>query len=146
MGILRAISATLAATAFAAGAFATPAAAAELPVRFGTHPTFERMVFDWREAVEYKVDQQGTTAVISFDRVDEIDEKRLDKGLARLSSHAEVINDGTRLVLRLTLPERMQLRHFRSGTKVVLDFSRAAVPKPAAPMKAAPAADASAPA
>ena len=31
----------------------SPAVAADVPVRFGTHPTFERMVFDWRDAVDY---------------------------------------------------------------------------------------------
>ena len=59
-----------------------PAVAADVPVRFGTHPTFERMVFDWRDAVDYRVDHKGSSAVISFDRAAEIDRQGLADGLA----------------------------------------------------------------
>ena len=41
-----------AAILYAALACSTPALAADLPVRFGAHPTFDRMVFDWREPTE----------------------------------------------------------------------------------------------
>lgn len=123
---MRAISATTAIVAAltAAAGTASPAAASDLPVRFGTHPTFDRMVFDWREPVEYRVDHKGGSAVISFDRAAQIDQKTLTDGLTRLSAHAEIDSDGQKLVLRLTMPEQTQLRHFRSGTKVVLDFTR----------------------
>jgi tetratricopeptide (TPR) repeat protein len=139
-------------SAFALLALGGVAQAADLPVRFGTHPTFDRMVFDWRDAVDYRVDHKGTSAVISFDRTAQIDQQGLTDGLARLSSRADVENDGQRLVLRLSVPEGVQLRHFRSGTKVVLDFGRnaqaAAKPEPIAKpasLSAAPATPAVAP-
>jgi tetratricopeptide (TPR) repeat protein len=130
--------------------------AAELPVRFGSHPTFDRMVFDWREPTEYRVDLKSGSAIVVFDRTAEIDRKAMDAGLAKLSSRAEVEQDGQKLILKLTLPDQMQLRHFRSGTKVVLDFTRGAEPakpaelRPDAPTKSGgkivtpPAADTSA--
>jgi tetratricopeptide (TPR) repeat protein len=123
-----------AAILYAALACSTPALAADLPVRFGAHPTFDRMVFDWNDAVDYRVDLKDSSAVISFDRAAQIDQQSLAAGLARLSSRADVETDGQKLVLRLSIPEGAQLRHFRSGTKVVLDFARgaqaAAAPRP----------------
>lgn len=109
----------------AAIAALSPCASAEdLPVRFGNHPTFDRMVFDWREPTEYRVDLKAGSAVIVFDRTAKLDEQAVKAGLAKLSSQADIDNDGQKLVLKLTLPEQMQVRHFRSGTKVVLDFTR----------------------
>lgn len=109
----------------AAGAL-SPASAADLPVRFGSHPTFDRMVFDWREPTEYRVDLKPGSAVVAFDRLAEIDQQAVNAGLAKISSKAEVAQDGQKLVLKVSLPEQVQLRHFRSGSKVVLDFTRGA--------------------
>ncbi|HEX2113648.1 MAG TPA: hypothetical protein VHM01_04510 [Alphaproteobacteria bacterium] len=110
--------------AVGAAALSPWAQAADLPVRFGTHPTFERVVFDWREPTEYRVDLKSGVAVIVFDRAAQVDQQALNAGLAKLSSKADVEADGDKLVLKLTLPAQMQLRHFRSGSKVVLDFTR----------------------
>ncbi len=128
-----------------AAALPLAATSAELPVRFGKHPTFDRMVFDWREPVEYRLDQNGQSAVITFDRPAAIDRAALSNGLDKLASHAEIDSSGQRLVLRLTVPARTQLRHFRAGTKVVFDFTRSpqtsppesrTAPKPAEPQAA----------
>src|SRR5690242_8212534 len=108
------------------------ASATDLPVRFGNHPGFDRMVFDWREPTEYRVDLKSGTAVIVFDRTAEIDEGALNASLAKLSSKAAVETDGQKLVLKLSLPEQVQLRHFRSGTKVVVDFTRSSEQPPPA--------------
>jgi tetratricopeptide (TPR) repeat protein len=110
----------------AAAALAPRALAEDLPIRFGNHPTFDRMVFDWREPTEYRVDLKAGAAVVVFDRMATVDEQAINAGLAKLSSHADIENDGQKLVLKLALPEQVQLRHFRSGTKVVLDFTRGA--------------------
>ncbi len=96
----------------------------DVPVRFGTHPTFERMVFDWREPVEYRVETDGPVTVLSFDRAARVDVSAITKGLARLGATVELDAGATQLKLRVTLPASMQLKHFRSGTKVVLDFAR----------------------
>ena len=51
------LAATIASTAPASaqGGDAGP----RLPVRFGVHKDFERMVFDWTTAVEYRVETAG---------------------------------------------------------------------------------------
>lgn len=95
-----------------------------LPIRFGTHPTFERMVFDWSRPVEYRVESAAGAASVSFDRPAEIDVKAVTATLAKIAAGVEVSSD-ERLALRFTLPDGMRVRHFRSGTKVVLDFTRA---------------------
>ena len=124
--MIRISRATFAGWAALVAALPLPVSGAELPVRFGAHPTFDRMVFDWREPVEYRLDQNGESAVITFDRAAEIDQAALSSGLAKFSSRAEIETSAQRLVVRLTVPARTQLRHFRSGTKVVFDFARSA--------------------
>lgn len=124
--MIRVSRATFAGWVAMAAALPLTAMGAELPVRFGAHPTFDRMVFDWREPVEYRLDQNGETAVITFDRAAEIDQAALSNGLAKFASRAEIDRSGQGLVVRLTVPARTQLRHFRSGTKVVFDFARSA--------------------
>ena len=37
-----------------------------VPVRFGAHPTYDRLVVDWPAAVGYQVDQQGASATMTF--------------------------------------------------------------------------------
>lgn len=109
----------------------------DLPVRFGSHQTYDRIVFDWREPVEYRVNQTPGAATLHFDRAARIDQAALTAGLAKLAASAELASATDELVIRINMPEHSQLRHFRAGTKVVLDLTR---------KSAAPAPDRTAPA
>lgn len=95
-----------------------------LPVRFGNHPTFDRIVFDWTALVEYKIDQDGRNVIISFDRAAALDEAAFKAGVAAIAASTSVEPDAERLTIRLTLPEGAHLRHFRSETKIVIDVNR----------------------
>jgi tetratricopeptide (TPR) repeat protein len=91
-----------------------------LPVRTGTHDGFGRLVFDWKTPVGMKVDEGKGSATIRFDRAARVDIGRLS---ARLPAPIAAIRQesGKGLVLALRVPEGARLRHFTSGTSVVLD-------------------------
>ena len=110
-----------------------------VPVRFGAHPTYNRLVFDWPAEVPYRVAQQGNTATITFDQAAAFDVARIKSELARVAPGVSVSQTGAATALTFELDPGVHLRHFRSGAKVVLDFSRTenAPPAPSSP----PAAD-----
>ena len=115
---------------------AAPASAPiSVPVRFGAHPTYERLVFDWPSAVPYRVDQQGTTAKITFDGAASFDAAQIKNELSRLAPDVGVSQSGGSTTLTFRLDTGVHLRHFRSGAKVVVDFSRTenAPPPPTPP-------------
>lgn len=117
------------------------ASPASVPVRFGAHPTYDRLVFDWPAEVPYRVDQQGSTATITFGRAASFDEARIKSELSRLAPGVTVSQSGASTTLTFQLDSGVHLRHFRSGAKVVVDFSRTeTAPPPPAPSKAAAAA------
>lgn len=118
---------------------------ASVPVRFGAHPTYDRLVFDWPAEVPYRVDQQGTTATITFDRPATFDEARIKSELARLAPGVTVSQSGASTTLTFQLDAGVRVRHFRSGAKVVVDFSRTENAPPP-PSQAEEAASAGAPA
>ncbi len=125
-----------AAPAKAAAAPATPAAAPKLAVRTGTHEGFGRLVFDWRAPVGMKLDQSGDTVFVRFDRPARIDLARLRAALpAPISAVAE--GPGPDLAVAFRVPDGARLRHFTSGTAVVLDVLAPAKSEAAAPMRPA---------
>ena len=100
-----------------------PAPREAVVVRTGEHPGYSRMVFDWGRSVGYRLVRQGRRVVVRFDRAARIALAPIAGGhLPRLAgAEATVEGGGTRLVL--TLAEGgVRLRHFRSGTKVVVDL------------------------
>ncbi len=110
--------------------WAAPALAADdparVPVRFGVHPTFERMVFDWPQPIEYRVDTKDGITTVSFERNARLDAAALIAGLTRVAGGIAVREEGGQLKLAMTLTDGTRLRHFRNGNKVVFDFSEAA--------------------
>lgn len=93
-----------------------------LKVRTGEHKGFSRVVFDWKRAVDYRLDRHGAKVDIHFDRRATIDSRRLK---ARLSGKvSEILASDTKRGLRigLQLPDGARVRHFRDGTRVVVDI------------------------
>src|SRR5581483_4396247 len=111
-----------------------------VPVRYGSHPTYERLVFDFPAQVGYRLDQQGNSATITFDQRASFDQAQLTAQLARVAGSVAVSQDGNATVLKVQLADGVKLRHFRSGARVVLDFSRGDTPATAAAPAPAPAA------
>ncbi|MGQ0664503.1 MAG: hypothetical protein ACT4P2_13200 [Pseudomonadota bacterium] len=103
-----------------------------LPVRFGTHPTFTRMVFDWPQPVDYRLDE-GAAVTLSFDRGARVDAALIAARLAPVAGGVKVETKDGRLAVSMRLADGIRVRHFRSGTKVAIDFIHgpASAPAPA---------------
>src|SRR5258708_22846633 len=69
-------------------------AAPAVPARFGTHPTYDRLVLDWPSNVGYRVDQQGATATVVFDQAATLDEAQIRRDLARMAAAVTVTHSG----------------------------------------------------
>jgi len=106
-------------------------------VRVGAHKDYSRVVFDWTRNVEYKVDRKGDKATISFSRPEKVDMAGLKRRLPPRITSAEIRTGGPGSVVEIGLAPGARIRHFRSGTKIVLDVlggsavpSTASKPKP----------------
>jgi hypothetical protein len=139
-----------------------PADAPVVGIRTGEHDDYTRIVFDWTSKVGYKLDRNGTTATLRFDKPAKLGvsglQSRPPKFVANVSTSAA--DGGT--TFTITVPENSALNAFLSDTKVVLDVKApgpnavpptqtanaapVVAPKPEAPPAAAPAALAPAPA
>lgn len=100
----------------------TADASGGLRVDVGRHPGFTRLVFGWPEQVDYTVARDGRSVSMRFDQSANIDISELDAALPKPAfgspSASSVSGD---LVVNLVVPETSYIRHFREGSKVVLD-------------------------
>ncbi|MCH8835137.1 MAG: tetratricopeptide repeat protein, partial [Proteobacteria bacterium] len=100
------------------------AAAPEGPrvrVRSGEHKGFSRMVFDWPRKVAYEIERTGGAATITFGRPARVDIGALGaKPSKYIRDVVSQVKDG-RLIVTLAVPETSRLRHFISGSRVVVD-------------------------
>ena len=140
---LRAAGGTVAAktkskTAAAKSAPASSKAGPKLRVRVGDHPGYVRLVFDWKTAVKYTVNLSGGRMNIRFNRPARVDIADLRRRLDGDIGKPTVRNDGKSLTLSIAVPETAGSKHFRAGTKVVLDIVRNAKKKTAAKPKSEP--------
>ncbi|MBE0529703.1 MAG: tetratricopeptide repeat protein, partial [Rhodospirillales bacterium] len=100
---------------------AGPRGGEALGVRVGEHEGYSRVVFDWPRSVGYTVDQAGGAATITFDQPANPDLGSLKARPPRFIEGVDSSLDGGRLKVVLRTPVASQVRHFRSGPKVVVD-------------------------
>jgi tetratricopeptide (TPR) repeat protein len=100
------------------------APARALNIRYSQQDGFDRAIVDWPEDVDFRVDQQGRNATITFGAPVGIDTARLQQSLRNTVSSARVSRDGDRTSLTLAMNENVGLRHLRAGPRLVLDFVR----------------------
>jgi len=128
--------------------------ASSVEVRSGEHGGYNRLVFDWSKAVDYKVEKDGGRATVTFSKPARIDVLGLQSSLP---SDITVISSDTgakSTTLVLGVPPNARLRHFAANAKVVVDIVRAAdaeAPQPPAgapptPLAPPPGTDVAAPA
>jgi tetratricopeptide (TPR) repeat protein len=101
---------------------AGPRGGEALGVRVGEHEGYSRVVFDWPRSVGYTVDQAGGAATITFDQPANPDLGSLKARPPRFIEGVDSSLDGGRLKVVLHTPVASQVRHFRSGPKVVVDI------------------------
>lgn len=99
----------------------TPSAP-RLPVRTGEHPGFFRVVFDWNRPVDYKVLSNGDDAVVTFDAAAQIDLDAFRAAMPQELRNVGVARENGQTLVTVPLPADGRVRHFTSGTKVVLDL------------------------
>ncbi len=95
-------------------------------VRAGEHGTYNRLVFDWPQAVDYRVKQQDGRATIVFARPARLDMTGVQAGLPSDISVLVAEAGSHDTTVTLSIPPTARLRHFVSGKKVVVDVVRAA--------------------
>lgn len=132
----------------------TPAgggASSGVEFRSGEHGSFNRLVFTWPQAVDYKVEKQDGRATITFAKPARLDlpeiRNALPSDIAVLSADSGA--KSTNIVF--SIPANARLRHFVSGNKIVVDVVRDAnVPPPdsaaSVPLAPAPGSDVTLPA
>jgi hypothetical protein len=120
-------------------ALAIQAARAGEPVvvRAGSHPGFGRVVFEWPAAVAYSVAREGDRILLSFDRPGRFE----TEGAGRRLPRPVIALDAAGTAAVVEVASGATLRHYRLGTRIVLDIAAADV---GAPSRPAPAARASA--
>ncbi len=90
-------------------------------VRSGEHKGYSRIVFDWPRKVNYQVEQSGDTAIITFRRPARINLRALRKKPPKYVKRVTSKPEQDRLSVTLKVSETSRLRHFLSGSKVVID-------------------------
>lgn len=117
-------AALLAWVAWSAVALAIPAGADEQPaqrvgLRVGNHPTHGRVVFDWPDPVQYRVERRGDRVTLRFGGA--AAGVGFDLGAAAGLPRNVAALGPTEGGFGITLRPGARLRHFRLGTMVVLD-------------------------
>jgi len=96
-----------------------------LLLRTGSHEAFGRVVFDWPVRVEYSAERGGNQVLLRFDAEDTPDVA----GLRAPRNVTGISADGDAVVIAVRPGTR--IRHFRLGTRVVIDvYDAAGAPDP----------------
>ncbi len=93
-------------------------------MRFGSNPGFDRAVFDWPEDIDYRIEQNGRTATMTFGAPVALNQAAIAAGLQASTSAVRAARTADRTTLEMTLNDNVGLRHFRAGPRVVLDLVR----------------------
>lgn len=113
-------------------------AAEALNVRTGTHPGYDRLVFDWPKTVSYRVDQADRRARVTFRSPAEVDIAALRARLPDALKAITTESTDRSLTVSIPVPDGGRVRHFTTGPKVVVDIlSPAEAPVTAAPPRPA---------
>lgn len=118
----------------AAGGWLDPAPAAgtqviagklrTVDVSYSRESGFERLVFDWHAAVPYRVEQGEGSARIEFESPARIDLPALRAQMGGAGFKIDALAGDKALVVMLSLPPGVSVRHALSGGRVVVDVAK----------------------
>ena len=112
-------------------------AAEEVTLRGGLHEDYGRLVFDWPREVAYEARITEGTLVITFAAPADFSGAPLRSGLRGYAAAPQRAEDGRGLSFPLN--GDAELKHFRIGSKVVLDLRAKPADQPASPADSVPA-------
>lgn len=93
----------------------------ELSVRTGAHDKFYRFVFDWTKQTPYSVSEQPDRAIIRFENPAWINDEEVRRFIPDRLKNFSSVPGGNEIDVTIPLQARDGVRHFTSGTRVVLD-------------------------
>ena len=103
-------------------------------VRVGSHRSYSRIVFDWKKRTSYKVAKEGNLVTITFAKPAQIVVSALNKtGLANVrGARAQIAGQNT--IVGLSVVSTSKLKHFRNGSKIIVDVLNSEGPDDAPPI------------
>lgn len=93
----------------------------ELSVRTGAHDKFYRFVFDWTKQTPYSVSEQPDRVIVRFENPAWINDEEVRRFIPERLKNFSSIPGGNAIDVTIPLQAREGVRHFTSGTRVVLD-------------------------
>ena len=93
----------------------------ELSVRTGTHDNFYRFVFDWTKQTPYTVSEHPDRAVVRFESPAWINDEEVRRFIPERFKSFSSVPGSNAVDVTIPLQARAGVRHFTSGTRVVLD-------------------------
>lgn len=144
--ILFAIICTIALLAGATKGFAAP----DLNVRAGIHDRYNRIVFDWKNRVDFDLQQNGNLVSIQFTSAANANLKSISVVKPPLIRNVTQQNNDKGLLVTFQIPDKGRIESFRSGQGVAFDILHMNKEKPkfsesTTQQKTEPAPDAPAP-
>lgn len=93
----------------------------KIGIRTGIHADKLRLVFDWPNQVNYRVDRDGGIARVIFEAPANISVENLETVMPAVIGDARATVEGGQTIISLAIAEGARLAHFYAGTKMVLD-------------------------
>ncbi len=97
-------------------------------VTYEMHPGFERLIFDWHEVVDYRIEYQQTGARILFARSGYLDLPALRARLRGSSLAIEAVPGPDGLAVRIRSGVKRAFLHYPEGNRIVVDVLRTSAP------------------
>jgi hypothetical protein len=119
----------------AAGTELQPAKLRTVDVAYSREEGFERLVFDWHQAVPYRVEQGKGTARIEFQAPARLDLPALRAQMGGASFKIDTLPGDKALVVTLSLGADESIRHALSGGRVIVDIAKNLTTVPADKMR-----------
>lgn len=125
---------------FTALVFPSMAKAQNVQMRTGVHKDYSRLVVDWPSKATSKIQKQGTTLTISFDKAANPNQSNVDAAKTHNISDVNITKTDP-LTISVILSGDNRYRSFYAGNRFVLDVYNLAGSKPAEVTKIEPKKD-----
>lgn len=113
----------------------------ELPIAIGVEATFTRIVFEWRQPVEYTLEMRDDQVVVRFSEPARVDLSALNVDPPRYVQSARSELAEGKLSLIVKVEPGLDMRGFRDGNKIVVDLVPKAPEAMGGPLVSDPQAD-----